>query len=1694
MNLGFLRLAIIAMLLFLAGTSSKATHVMGSDLAYECLGNGKYRIIVNLYRDCNGNPLLSTASYQYRCVVGSGLTNRTAIRVSQTDVTGIESACGVISKCQSGSNFGYGIEQHVYVDTVDFSSLSCCQVKVSYSICCRNSDISTGSADQNFYTEMVIDKCVSSCNSSPKYTNFPVAIVCRNQDVILNSGAVDTIDVGDSLSYELTSSLLNATNSVTYIGQFNPYRPLTFSGFPNANLNLPDGFHLDPVTGDLAFRPTVLNQLSVIAFKVKEWRKDSVGTWQLVGETRRDLQVIVINCVNQQGVSNTLPALASQPTSLVCSGDSVCMKITVSDANSADTVRLSWNNGIPGAKFSIANPGGQLDTAYVCWRPDVRDTSSVPYSFTITAKDNACPFPGSTTRAYGIQVGLKPETQMFFDVDTCGLIEMRSVPFTTYIDPIYTWRLTDTSQDTVYYSASYNKNAYAFLDPGKYYVYHKIETNFQCFSEFLDSFEIDPYPVVRGNLPNDTFVCKYSPISLNSVVSGGVAPLKYSWNTSPQDTTTTLSLNVDYDTMLVITVSDKFGCFHRDTVLANVWDLPESRIAVDQNHNCFTNNGFTFYDSSTISTGTLSRSWDFGDTDTSDQAVYLKSYTISDTFLVRLISTSNHGCLDTAYDSVWVHPQATPIISVNDSAQCFRGNSYQFNGGLSTIPYESITEYFWDFGDTSSATSGSVAKKYNRFGDMLVRLITKTESGCLDTAWKQVRVNPQANLAIQVSDSAHCLTENLLSFDANNSSIDDGFISYLHWSWGDALADTGWMPPSHNYAVSDTFTVRLLSQSDQGCQDSIYQKIVIHPQTQISFSIDSAQYCLKANLFRVDAAASTLSSGTIQQYSWDFGDGDTISGIQSQHTYTYHDTFSIQLITTTALQCRDTLSKRVIVHPQASLNFISFMDSQCLNINNYDFDASSSSIDWGTIDSLYWDFGDGAKDTGWNIPSHSYTAVGPYNVMLRSVSYFGCADTVSQTRLVHPRAIPAIQFNYPDHCLSDNLFDFNANGSTGIITDYLWTLEDGTSLFGVNPAPHSFTTADSFDIRLITRTNFNCYDTLDKELVVHPQPSAILNLNEDEHCLSGNNFTFDATSSTIPSGSISTYHWDYGDGTSDYGSIIPSKVYATDGTYQLKLKTSSALGCSDSASKTITIHPQMIPAISIVDSFACVRGNYFQLNANNSTIPTGTIQSYQWDFGDGNTQSGVNVGIKNFAYYDTFDIRLRTISDYGCSDSIFRKIVVYPQPEASFVINDSIQCFDQYMSFDYDASSSSVPSPWAGIVSYDWKSSDGTQYNGVNWLNKSYSGRAIYTTQLKVRSNDGCLDSTEKQVLFYPAMNPVFSTPDSAQCFNEHGFVFDASASTIPLGTITTYNWKYGDVTQDLGVISANKRFATFDTFGVWLVTTSNEGCQDSVYGEVIVFESPLAAFNVPETCLKQASIFTDESVLVHDKFISWKWDFGDGNTDTLQSPIHYYKRADYFDVKLEVESENNCFDDTLVSSAAWVKELPKANFDFERTDFDYRTVEMQFNNLSVNAINYDWSFGDGRTSQQKDPIVTYKDTLHYPVVLIVMNSLGCFDTMNKIVFSVPEYLIHVPNAFTPNQDAHNETFGPDASEYYQKYSMTIMNRWGEIIFSTDQLTNRWDGTYKGEACPMDMYFYHIKVIDVFGELHNLRGSVLLYR
>jgi gliding motility-associated-like protein len=179
---------------------------------------------------------------------------------------------------------------------------------------------------------------------------------------------------------------------------------------------------------------------------------------------------------------------------------------------------------------------------------------------------------------------------------------------------------------------------------------------------------------------------------------------------------------------------------------------------------------------------------------------------------------------------------------------------------------------------------------------------------------------------------------------------------------------------------------------------------------------------------------------------------------------------------------------------------------------------------------------------------------------------------------------------------------------------------------------------------------------------------------------------------------------------------------------------------------------------------------------------------------------------------------------------------------------------------------------------------------------------------------------------------------------------------------------------------------------------------------------------------------------------------------------------------------------------------LPVAAFGATPQPTTILNPEITFSDSSLNASTWNWSFGDlipSSTSSLQNPTFTYTTPDCYQVILEVTSIDGCVDTAMKEICIDPDAVIYVPNAFTPNGDGNNEEFIPVSIGIDpDQYELWIFDRWGNMIFYTDDLNKGWDGRVQGhtEISQIDTYVWKIKAVDITGNKHNLLGKVSLIK
>jgi gliding motility-associated-like protein len=233
---------------------------------------------------------------------------------------------------------------------------------------------------------------------------------------------------------------------------------------------------------------------------------------------------------------------------------------------------------------------------------------------------------------------------------------------------------------------------------------------------------------------------------------------------------------------------------------------------------------------------------------------------------------------------------------------------------------------------------------------------------------------------------------------------------------------------------------------------------------------------------------------------------------------------------------------------------------------------------------------------------------------------------------------------------------------------------------------------------------------------------------------------------------------------------------------------------------------------------------------------------------------------------------------------------------------------------------------------------------------------------------------------------------------------------------------------------------------------------------------------------------------------IAWNWNFGDpnsnSNTSQVNDPTHVYDNAGSYDVSLSITTAEGCVTDTIMVDFVEVFPLPNANFDLNPEVVNLLSADIKFTDLSTNnVVAWNWNFGDGQSSNEQNPTHLYGDTGTFTIHLLVTTDKGCTDETMRQLIVEPDFMFYVPNAFSPNDDGRNDFFrGYGEGINWDTYQMSIFDRWGELIYYTENIDKPWDGTYKEAPVEVSVYVWKIRFYDVKGESHDYYGHVTLVR
>ena len=548
--------------------------------------------------------------------------------------------------------------------------------------------------------------------------------------------------------------------------------------------------------------------------------------------------------------------------------------------------------------------------------------------------------------------------------------------------------------------------------------------------------------------------------------------------------------------------------------------------------------------------------------------------------------------------------------------------------------------------------------------------------------------------------------------------------------------------------------------------------------------------------------------------------------------------------------------------------------------------------------------------------------------------------------------------------------------STGNPTSWNWGFSNG-QLSNVQNPTVTFSQPGTYEVSLVVQNADGTHGiTKTDYITVYPSPTPAFSANITTGCVP---VTVQFTDNSNPqAGTIVSWEWDFGDGGTSTQQN-PTHTYTETGFYNVSLRVTSSTGCSNVRTQVryirivegVTADFNFNPPVSCTAPFA--------VNFQNYTAGPGTM-SYQWDFGNGNTSTAKDP-VGNYASAGTYSVRLIAQSQYGCRDTMIKPVTL---TQYTTTINSPDEvCLNSPVSFQ----NGSAPPPESSV----WTFGNGSASNDINGTT-TYTAPGVYNVKL-VNRYATCTDSVSKPVTVLPRPTVDFNGTNTIGCQAPHTVNFqDASPSAV------AWLWDFGDGTTSTDQ-NPSHTYTNVGLYTVALTITTADGCQNTITKtDFIHIAQPTVSINNLPTGGCAPFTYTNPTATVNaiDGVASWLWDFGNGNTSTVQNPpSQVYATAGTYPVSLTITTNGGCTQTVTVSGGVKVGVPPTADFSINIDD-TCANSEVSFTNLSpiTPPINqYLWYFGDNTTSAELSPVHSYADTGTFTVTLITYNNDLCPST-----------------------------------------------------------------------------------------------------
>jgi PKD repeat protein len=694
-------------------------------------------------------------------------------------------------------------------------------------------------------------------------------------------------------------------------------------------------------------------------------------------------------------------------------------------------------------------------------------------------------------------------------------------------------------------------------------------------------------------------------------------------------------------------------------------------------------------------------------------------------------------------------------------------------------------------------------------------------------------------------------------------------------------------------------------------------------------------------------------------------------------------------------------------------------------------------------------------------------------------------NTISANQAVCTNEVPAILTGTTPEG-ADGIFNYEWQFSTDGGTTWSTT---GTFGADFQPALLARTTQYRRIVSTIT-CNGNQKNTSNVITVtVKPDAIAKFTYSDDVGCAPFQISTSNITAENHPNENA-TYTWFAGTTEIGTGITFPGHLISNSNeNVVIKLVVTPKIGCNLAEFSWTFSTNQAVPAsFTPINTTICGPQQVTFVN----TSLQGAGATFKWNFG--NQQSSTDANPQPVTFQPdpsgkdtTYTVTLYTITTCGI-DSAKATVLVRSAPRPIFSPSTTNGCSPMPVTFTNN-------SPLQSGVKYYFNFGDGTSpqevndRSTVNHIYRTTTNQQTFNATLTAVSNCGT-ETTEPYVIVVKPNTVVAELVVNGNQLRgcaPFTVTFDNNSTGA-----TDFTVDFKDGSQPRQSFIFPERFThTFTTPGTYKVTlTATNGCSTNETTEtIIVLPQPITDFEADHTlgCSGLTVKFKNNT----QNGISYKWDFGDGSAvSTDVEPTHTYSGdQEFYTVTLTATNNLGCEMTVTKTNLIHIVQPPVAAFKVNPStlisipDYTFKFEDESTNNPTI----WHWDFGDGITSESKNPSHTYLDTGTYKVTLKVTNQQGCFSTTFKEVTikGVPGYLF-VPNSFIPGSEIPELRLFSAKGSGIASWRFSIFNKWGQMLWESTKLeegrpTEGWDGTFKGQPMPQGVYFWKIEVQMVNG-------------